>query len=47
MSLEILHYTKKLKKFQVLQSKRVCQMKLSYWLKKNNIIFDLDQYLYH
>ena len=43
----IIHYIKKLRKFQVSQLKRICQMKLINWLKKNDIDFDLDQYLYY
>ena len=44
---KIWEITKILGKFQVLQLKRVCQMEHIYLLKKNDIVFDHDQYLYH
>ena len=41
----IIHYTKKLENFQVLQFKRSCQMEFTYWRKKNNMTIDLHQYI--
>ena len=38
----IKHYTKKFRKFQVSELRRVFQMQLIYWLNKDDMTFDLN-----
>ena len=43
----MIYYTKKVKKFKASQLMRTCQMEFVYWLKKNIMAFNRNQYLYH